>query len=58
MPINLYTLTDGKKERLEHDVLDMQYLILGVLQRAFATKDKKLIEFYKLLCTDGMLVTE
>ena len=55
---NPTTLTDGEKERLEHDVLDMQYLILGVLQRAFATRDNKLIEFYNLLCSDGTLMTE
>ena len=50
--------TQKQKEKTKNDVLDMRYLILGVLQRAFATKEKKLITFYKLLCPDGMLLTE
>ena len=54
--INLSALTDKSREKLEHDVLDMHYLILGVLQSAFATKDKKLIRFYKLLCPNGLLI--
>lgn len=56
--INISALKEGEKERLEHDVLDMQYLILAILQRAFATRDKKLIEFYNLLCPDGTLMTK
>ena len=54
--INPSALTDKSREKLEHDVLDMHYLILGVLQSAFATKDKKLIRFYKLLCPNGLLI--
>ena len=56
--INYFELTDHEKEKLEHDVLDKQYLILGILQRGFATKDNKLIKFYNLLCPEGMLVRE
>ena len=46
-----------KEKKITHDVLDMWYLILGVLQGGFATKEKKLIRFYELLCPDGMLLT-
>ena len=56
--IDLSACTDGEKERLQHDVLDMHYLILGVLQHGFATEEKKLINFYKLLCPNGILLTE
>lgn len=42
--------------RLEHDVLDLQYLILGVLEGGFATKERKLQRFFKILCPDGILV--
>ena len=42
--------------KLEHDVLDAQYLILGVLEGGFATKDRKLQRFFKILCPDGILV--
>ncbi len=47
-----------KEEKIKHDVLDMWYMILGVLQRSFATKENKLIKLYNLLCPDGMLLTE
>lgn len=50
--------TPKTKEKIKHDVLDMWYLILGVLQRGFATKEKKLVRFYKLLCPDGTLLTK
>ena len=49
---------DTLNEKIKNDVLDMQYLILGVLQRAFATNEEKLITFYNLLCPDGMLLKE
>ena len=50
--------TPKTKEKIKHDVLDMWYLILGVLQGGFATKDrKKHTRFYELLCPDGMLLT-
>ena len=47
-----------KEQKIKHDVLDMWYLILGVLQGGFATEDKKLIRLYKLLCPDGMLLAK
>ena len=46
-----------KEDKIKHDVLDMWYLIPGVLQRGFATNETKLIRFYELLCPDGMLLT-
>jgi hypothetical protein len=41
--------------RLEHDVLDAQVLSLGCLEGAFATRETKLIRWFKLLCPDGKL---
>ena len=46
-----------KEEKITHDVLDMWYLILGVLQQGFAVKENKLERFYELLCPHGMLLT-
>jgi hypothetical protein len=42
-------------ERLEHDVLDAQYLILGLLEGAFATREKKLQRWWRLLSPKGAL---
>ncbi len=48
-------LTPGIFERLEHDVLDAQVLMLGCLEGAFATREKKLQHWWRLLCPDGEL---
>lgn len=42
-------------KKLEHDVLDMQYLILGALEGSFATLEKKLIRMYQLICPEGAI---
>lgn len=42
-------------EKLEHDVLDAQVLMLGCLEGAFATREHKLIRWWRLLCPDGAL---
>lgn len=48
-------LTQKMYVRLEHDVLDAQYLILGVLEGSFATKEGKLKAWWALLCPEGSL---
>ena len=50
-------LTQNLKKKLKNDVLDMHYLIMGVVQKGFATRDNKLINYYDLLCPDGILLT-
>lgn len=40
----------------EHDLLDAHYIVLGVLCGALATKDKNIIEYYKLLHPKGVLL--
>lgn len=42
-------------ERFEHDVLDANYLIMGVLEGSLATHEKKLRRWFRLLCLDGRL---
>ncbi len=42
-------------EKIEHYVLDAHYLILGALEGAFATREKKLQRWYLLLCPEGRL---
>ena len=54
---NSVELTQNLKKKLKNDVLDMHYLIMGVVQKGFATRDNKLINYYDLLCPDGILLT-
>lgn len=42
-------------ERLEHDVLDANYLVLGALQGSLATDENKLRRWFRLLRPDGHL---
>lgn len=42
-------------EKLEHDVLDAQVLMLGCLEGAFATREKKLKHWWRILCPTGTL---
>lgn len=48
-------LTPGWYTRMEHDVLDAQYLILGVLEGSFATREKKLKRWWGLINPSGAL---
>lgn len=48
-------LTGAQRERLQHDVIDMEYLILGVLQGALASRDKRMRGMFALLCPQGTL---
>lgn len=48
-------LSEQVYERFEHDVLDAQYLILGLLEGAFATREKKLQKWWYLLSPTGTL---
>lgn len=43
-------------EKIEHDVLDAQYLFIGVLEGAFATEERKLQRWFRLLRPDGHLL--
>lgn len=42
-------------EKLEHDLHDAHYLVLGVLEGRFATREKKLQRWFSLLCPKGQL---
>ena len=50
------TLTPNHRERLQHDVIDMEYVVLGVLQGALATKDKRMAAMFMLLRPDGVVL--
>lgn len=41
--------------RIEHDMLDAEYIILGALVGGLACNEKKMIETYKIVCPDGLL---
>lgn len=49
-------LTAKQREKLQHDVIDMQYVVLGVLQGALASKDKRMRAMFKLLRPDGAVL--
>ena len=49
-------LTPRQREKLQHDVIDMEYVVLGVLQGALATKDKRMGAMFELLRPDGIVL--
>ena len=49
------TLSGRAYEKVEHDVLDAHYLLLGALEGSFATREKKLQRWFGLLCPNGQL---
>ena len=50
-------LTGKFYENIEHDMLDLEYLFLGVLEGTFATREKKLQRLWKILAPDGILLS-
>jgi len=48
-------LTPRIYEKMEHDVLDAEQLILGCLEGSFATRERKHKRWLALLCPDGCL---
>lgn len=49
-------MSESTHEKVEHDVLDAQYLLVGVLEGAFATEERKLQRWFSLLRPDGLLL--
>ena len=49
-------ITPKQKEKLQHDVLDIEYLVLGALEGALATTDKRMRGMFELLRPDGVLL--
>lgn len=49
-------MSPKQEEEIEHDVLDAQYMLIGALEGAFATQEKKLVRWFKLLQPDGLLL--
>lgn len=43
--------------KFEHDMIDLEYLVHGVLQGAFATKDVKLQRWFQMLRPEGELLS-
>lgn len=50
-------LSSSVLEKLEHDLHDMQHLTLAVLEGAFATNEKKLQRWWRLLMPTGDLLS-
>jgi hypothetical protein len=51
--------TESKQlERFRHDALDAGYLIVGIQEGAFATKEKKLILWWNRIFPEGILIQD
>lgn len=51
--------TESKQlERFRHDALDAGYLIVGIQEGAFATKEKKLIRWWNKIFPEGVLIQD
>jgi len=48
-------LTPLMYEKIEHDVLDAEVMMLACLEGALATREKKLVRWWNLLCPSGTL---
>lgn len=48
-------MSEKVREKIRHDVLDAQYLVLALLEGAFATKEEKLCEWWGKLMPEGVL---
>ena len=51
-------LTPHWYEKIEHDLLDAEYLVLGVLEGSFATNERKLQTYWHMLRPDGALMSQ
>jgi hypothetical protein len=51
--------TESKQlERFRHDALDAGYLIVGIQEGTFATKEKKLIRWWNRISPEGILIQD
>ena len=56
-PLTADALTAKQRERLQHDATDIEYIVLGVLQGALATNDRRMRDMFTRLRPDGTLLT-
>jgi len=49
--------SDNFWRKIEHEMLDIEYVILGSLAGALASNDNGMIEKYQLVCPNGLLFT-
>jgi len=50
-------LSERLHEKIEHDMLDSHYVILGALEGSIATNDKTIMHFWSLMCPNGNFLT-
>ncbi|TEU23328.1 hypothetical protein [Alkanindiges illinoisensis] len=58
---NIDTILESKKTimKINHDLIDLLYLVEGILEGAFATKEKRLINFWeKFAPENGILIKD
>lgn len=51
-------LNERRYQKIEHDVMDAEYLALATLEGAFASEEKKLRNLFRVLCPNGVLVPD
>lgn len=56
-PLTAAGLTVKQRKRLRHDVTDIEYVVLGVLQGALATNDGRMRDMFTRLRPEGVLLT-
>ncbi len=55
-PLDFAKMTPNQRLKLEHDLHDMDILILGVAEGALATHERKLRRWFRLLAPEGLLL--
>lgn len=48
-------VSKGVYQKIEHDMLDSHYVILGALENALATNDHTVMRFWSLMCPNGRI---
>ena len=56
--MDIITKSENAKEKIRHDILDLEYLLFGITEGAFATKEKKLMKWFYWLSKDGTCIDD
>jgi len=56
--INIIRESENAKEKIRHDILDMEYLVFSIMENNFATKERKLIDWFNQLSKNGTCIVD
>ena len=54
--LNMSDITPGMRKIFQNDISDMEYVIMGILQKSLATNDKDMMEIYRTLQPNVMVI--